>query len=270
MFQNNATNQAGDDLMEFARNLQGGQNKGFGTTAGAKEAIRTAHRVQTQTGQLFPTVDPHMVSGSEVKIVVMVIDDSGSMGGRETDVIGSINDVRSALADASKRDQIVVLVSYLNRGIVVPPSRRNDVREFTSGDYQVTGFTPLFDGTQTALAALYSQTSAFLSAGKGVSIHFVVVTDGGENGSQFASADTVSQLISDLRSQASPGLKGFAILGIDIGGVASSSLLAMGLDQSEIEPIGSSGKQIRARLQLWSKSIGGNSGLGDESHGLNH
>jgi hypothetical protein len=136
----------------------------------------------------------------EATDLVLILDESGSMGHLRADTIGGVN---TFVEEQRKQpgDAYVTLWTFSSRG-VGPNVRQlfrgkhlNDVAPITEADYVPGGNTPLIDAVGTALG---EYESLALKAPKAI---FFIVTDGEENASQEYKLDVVRATIERLRGR---------------------------------------------------------------------
>lgn len=127
--------------------------------------------------------------------VVFVIDESGSMTGTESDVIGGFKkvvDEQRAVKDGT------CAVSYFKFATGVEKvflgKDINEV-EYLDGKYSPDGLTALFDGVGTAIDEVGKWLDSMKEEDKPEKTLVVVMTDGGENNSRDYSASKVKEMI---------------------------------------------------------------------------
>ena len=127
--------------------------------------------------------------------VCFVIDESGSMGGTEADVIGGFKkviDEQKQVKDGTCSVSYFKFASdveqvYIGKDV-------NDV-EYLDGKYHPCGFTALFDGVGTAIDKIGKWIDKMPEEEKPEKNLIVVMTDGGENNSKEYSASKVKEMI---------------------------------------------------------------------------
>ena len=138
---------------------------------------------------------------------LIIVDESGSMGGLVGVTVGGINEtigtIRKAQEDfADKQQHFLTLVCFDERQGNVPPIRTHidampigSVSDFH--DYCPTGCTPLFDAMGESLTALHERIKDDENA-TGV---VTVITDGLENASCKWSGEALRKLIEQLKEE---------------------------------------------------------------------
>ena len=138
---------------------------------------------------------------------LIIVDESGSMGGLVGVTVGGINEtigtIRKAQEDfADKQQHFLTLVCFDERQGNVPPIRTHidampigSVSDFH--DYCPTGCTPLFDAMGESLTALHERIKDDENA-TGV---VTVITDGLENASRKWSGEALRKLIEQLKEE---------------------------------------------------------------------
>lgn len=134
--------------------------------------------------------------------VLIVLDESGSMGGLQSDVVNGINTYVRELRE-EKGSYVLKIVNFDSRGLtdaagkVVRPifdwTPLKDVPEITNKDYKPYGGTPLYDAVGQSV-----QGEMIPDGDKALCI---VYTDGQENQSREWSATKIKALIKELESK---------------------------------------------------------------------
>jgi hypothetical protein len=138
------------------------------------------------------------VKASEVTLVTLLIDDSGSIrfGGNAEAVRDGHNLVVEALKATKQKEGILVSCSYLNRGLLYPYMGVEQAPAMSSGNYDPTGGTPLYPQSLVTLATVLAKCQNFQDNGipcRGVT---AIVTDGGDTSGTDAGG--VKKLVADL------------------------------------------------------------------------
>ena len=127
--------------------------------------------------------------------VCFVIDESGSMGGTEADVIGGFKkviDEQKAVKDGTCSVSYFKFASGVEK--VYIGKDVNEV-EYLDGKYHPGGLTALFDGVGTAIDEIGKWIDKMPESEKPEKNLIVVMTDGGENNSKDYSASKVKEMI---------------------------------------------------------------------------
>lgn len=127
--------------------------------------------------------------------VVFVIDESGSMSGTESDVIGGFKKVVDE-QKASKEGKCTVSYYKFNSNVeeVYKGVDVNDV-EYLDGKYSPNGMTALYDGVGVAIDSIGKWLDSMNEDDKPEKNLIVIMTDGGENSSREYSASQVKDMI---------------------------------------------------------------------------
>lgn len=117
---------------------------------------------------------------SEVVIVSMKIDDSGSIAAsdNEQSVRDGHNLVIDALADSKQLDNILTHTSYLNGKILYPYVLLDQAKRMDGRNYKADGGTPLYDQTMVLLATVMVKYLEFADQGVAARTISLIVTDG--------------------------------------------------------------------------------------------
>lgn len=226
-----------------------------GTLSGASVQALTVVDIgaQIQAG-LGINVDD--VTASEVVLVSVLIDDSGSIrfAGNTQVVRDGYNDlIVDALAETKQKDGILIGARYLNGFILNPYMSIDQAVKMNAQNYDPNGGTPLYDQTLVLLGTVMAKSQEFANNGVPVRTITLVITDGADAHSRKATPDTVKTVVNDM-------LKGenniIAALGIDDGGQTDFRQVfrEMGLRDEWILTPGSSKSEVRKALQLFSRS----------------
>ena len=117
--------------------------------------------------------------------IIFVIDESGSMQGTESDVIGGFNNFieQQKLHHQGKITfSLYKFNSYWSRILNDLPIE--EIRPLTSGDYTPGGLTALYDTIGNAIADIENQSKYTKSEHKASMVMMVIITDGQENASR--------------------------------------------------------------------------------------
>ena len=127
--------------------------------------------------------------------VCFVIDESGSMGGTESDVIGGFKkviDEQKAIQDGTCSVSYFKFASKVEQVFIGKDV--NEV-EYLDGKYHPGGLTALFDGVGTAIDKIGEWIDKMPESEKPEKNLIVIMTDGGENDSKEYSASKVKEMI---------------------------------------------------------------------------
>jgi uncharacterized protein YegL len=129
--------------------------------------------------------------------IVFIIDESGSMQGSNSDVIGGFNGFIDKQKTENKGKITVSLYKFNNlvtRVIGNKPAAK--VRKLTDEDYTPSGFTALYDAIGQAIHETDKQLSSLPEKDRPDKVMVVIITDGEENASKEFSATAIKSAIS--------------------------------------------------------------------------
>ena len=127
--------------------------------------------------------------------ICMVIDESGSMSGKENDVVGGF---KSVIDEQKANTEGTCCVSYFKFSDGVEEVYRGvDVRDVEpiEGKYHPHGLTALFDGVGIAIDRIGEWLASMDESERPEKNLVVIMTDGGENNSSEYTADRVREMI---------------------------------------------------------------------------
>jgi len=129
--------------------------------------------------------------------IVFIIDESGSMEGSNSDVIGGFN----SFIEKQKKDnpgKITVSLYKFNNLVtqVIGNKPAAKVRKLTTEDYTPSGFTALYDAIGQAIHETDKQLSSQPEKQRPDKVMLVIITDGQENASKEFSATAIKSAIS--------------------------------------------------------------------------
>lgn len=155
--------------------------------------------------------------------IVFVIDESGSMQGSNSDVIGGFNSFIEKYREQPELNSQVSLYKFNNEiNTIISNKPVKEVSNLSSKDYTPSGFTALFDAVGFAI----SETDKFIAdlppISKPDSVMVVVFTDGQENASKIY---TSTALKSTIQTHEKMLNWNFIYLGADIDNFADADLL---------------------------------------------
>ncbi|MEI7676458.1 MAG: vWA domain-containing protein [Bacteroidales bacterium] len=129
--------------------------------------------------------------------IVFIIDESGSMQGSNSDVIGGFNSFIEKQKTENKGEITVSLYKFNNLVTqVISNKPAAKVRNLTNEDYTPSGFTALFDAIGQAIHDTDKQLSAQPEKQRPDKLMVVIITDGQENASKEFSATAIKSSIS--------------------------------------------------------------------------
>lgn len=199
-------------------------------------------------------ITPADVKASEVVLLNLLIDDSGSIeDAGNTDIIRKgVEDILAALASAKKRDDILVYIELLNSGVLQPYAMLRDAVRLTAANYRPRGGTPLFSQSVRFLGTIIAKSQEFALAGVPCRTVSLIATDGADNQSGGTKAADVAAVVRDMLSLESHIVFGY---GISDGVTDFEKVLkSMGLRPNAILTSANDPKEIRKAFQLFSQS----------------
>lgn len=127
--------------------------------------------------------------------VCFVIDESGSMGGTEADVIGGFKKVIDEQKAVENGTCAVSYFKFADEVEEVYIGKDVNEVEYLDGKYRPCGLTALFDGVGTAIDKVGAWIDKMPESEKPEKNLIVVMTDGGENYSKEYTAAKVKEMI---------------------------------------------------------------------------
>ncbi len=194
------------------------------------------------------------VTASEVVLVTILVDDSGSIdaAGNEQTVRDGCNLVMDALAKSKQGDGILVGIRYLNGTVLTPYVPLDQAPILDSRNYRAWGGTPLYDQSVVTLGGVIAKAQEFLDAGVACRSVTLIVSDGDDAHSRRNSAADVAKVANDMRRTESHIV---AAMGIDDRHTDFRKVFGeMGVDGKWILTPGNSPSEIRKAFQVFSQS----------------
>ena len=129
--------------------------------------------------------------------IVFIIDESGSMQGSNSDVIGGFNSFIERQKTENPGKITVSLYKFHNLVTrVISNKPASKVRNLTNEDYKPSGFTALYDAIGQAIHETDKQLSSLPEKERPDKVMVVIITDGQENASKEFSATAIKSTIS--------------------------------------------------------------------------
>ena len=157
--------------------------------------------------------------------IIFVIDESGSMQGTESDVIGGFNNFIEQQKTEHQGKITVSLYkfnSYWSRILNDLPIE--EIRPLTNGDYTPGGLTALYDTIGNAITDIENQVKYSKREHMASMVMMVIITDGQENASKEYDARKVKQMIQE-REQSENWQ--FIYMGADLDNFADADILGL-------------------------------------------
>ena len=157
--------------------------------------------------------------------IIFVIDESGSMQGTESDVIGGFNNFIEQQKTEHQGKITVSLYkfnSYWSRILNDLPIE--EIRPLTNGDYTPGGLTALYDTIGNAITDIENQAKYSKREHMASMVMMVIITDGQENASKEYDARKVKQMIQELEKSENWQ---FIYMGADLDNFADADILGL-------------------------------------------
>ena len=145
-------------------------------------------------------VDVDDVTASEVVLVTMMPDDSGSIrfAGNAQAVRDGHNLVLEALTDSKQKEGVLTHNRYLNGNILYPYCTLDQAEKMTSGNYNPDMGTPLYDQSVVLLGTVLAKSQEFADNGVPVRTVTLIITDGNDQHSAKSTPRDVKSIVDDL------------------------------------------------------------------------
>jgi len=195
------------------------------------------------------------VMASEVVLVTLLIDDSGSIrfvSGNSQAVRDGHNLILEALKGSKQDDSVLIHTRYLNGALLYPYCPIKEAIVMDSQNYDPQGGTPLYDQSMVILGTVLTKTQEFMDNNVPVRSITLIVTDGNDEGSLKATAKDVASVVADLlRSERHI----VAAMGVEDGHTDFTQIFKeMGIPDNWILTPGKTPSEIRKAFQVFSKS----------------
>lgn len=194
------------------------------------------------------------VRASEVVLVTMMPDDSGSIrfAGNAQAVRDGHNLVLDALRASKQPEGILCHTRYLNGHILYPYCPIDLAVRMDGQNYDPIHGTPLYDQTVVVLGTVLAKARELSDAGVPARTVTLLITDGGDSGSERSRPGDVAALVRDMGRAESHIV---AALGLEDGSTDFRAVFrAMGIEDRWILTAKSSASEIRRAFQLFSRS----------------
>jgi len=204
-----------------------------------------------QAGLGIPIDD---VTASEVILVTVMPDDSGSISGANNEqlVRDGQNMVIDSLQASKQRDNILMHTRYLNGKVLFPYRPIDQAVRMDGRNYQATGGTPLYDQTMVMLGTVIAKTLEFENNGVPVRTISLIITDGRDEHSKKVFATDVAKVVEEMLQSEKHIV---AAMGIDDGRFDFKTIFRnMGIPKQWILTPGNTPSEIRKAFQVFSQS----------------
>ena len=206
---------------------------------------------QIQDALGIPALD---VQSSEVFLVAVLIDDSGSIRfvpGNTEAVREGHNSLIDALKGSKQDDSILMHTTYLNDGSLFAFCPLSQAVRLDAKNYNPTGGTPLFERAVALLGTVLAKAREFADNGVPVRTATCLVTDGNPTDMRFKAQDVMA-LVDDMHRQETHIIAG---MGIDDGQTDFGLVFSgMGIRPEWILTPKNSPSEIRKAFGTFSKS----------------
>jgi hypothetical protein len=215
-------------------------------------------------------VSVDQIQSSEVVLVTMMVDDSGSIrfaGNGDTVRVGH-NEVLKSLLNSRQSHSMLAHTCYLNGTILFPyiplavPDRQGSGGKLLyvpnpqlvfmdANNYDPCQGTPLYDETVVLLGRVLAKFQEFTDNGVHARTITMIITDGADEHSRQQTARSVRSLVEDMLGENHI----ISAMGIDNGTTDFRKVFhEMGIPDSWILLPGNSASEVRKAFQLFSQS----------------
>ena len=199
-------------------------------------------------------IAPDDVPSSEVVLVTMMPDDSGSIrfGGNAEVVRVGHNMVLDALLASKQRDDVLAHTRYLNGRVLFPYLRLADAIRLDNKNYDPGLGTPLYDQTAVLLGTVIAKAREFELNGVPCRSVTLLITDGADCHSCRQTPASVRVIVEDMLRKETHIV---AAMGIDDGSTDFKRVFRkMGIEERWILTPGNSAQEVRRAFQVFSQS----------------
>lgn len=252
---------SGDNTTKFQkRGVMSNSVKSLFTTAAAEGALSQKSLQALGTIDLGAAIQAGLgvsvddVQSSEVVLVNMLIDDSGSirMGSNSQLVRNGHNQVVDALLSSKQKNSILVHTRYLNGTVLYPYTMLDQVPRMDTSNFNPMGGTPLYSESIVTLGTVIAKAQEFAQSGVAVRTVTAIITDGADTASGSRSIDKVKSVVTDMLRQENHIIAG---MGISDGFTDFRQVFTeMGIEDRWILTPGNTDSEIRRAFQMLSQS----------------
>jgi hypothetical protein len=245
------SNQNDDDKKKIKKLLADAHQTGAlsAKSLAALDVVDVGAQIQAGLGV---TIDD--VAASEVVLLTMMPDDSQSIAAaNNTDAVkDGHNYVIEAMLRSKQSGEVLAHTRYLNGDVLFPYNALQHAVQMTSANYNPCHGTPLFDQTVVLLGTVIAKAQELAQAGIAVRTVTLIITDGGDYGSQRCRAADVAAIVQDMLAQENHIV---AAMGISDGTTDFRGVFqAMGIPDRWILTPGNSASEIRRAFAVFSQS----------------
>jgi hypothetical protein len=197
----------------------------------------------------------HHAPASEMILVTMLVDDSGSIrfAGNMNLIIEGHNMVLDALSRTQQSQNIMVHTRYLNGFILYPYCSVTRAVKMDNKNYNPSLGTPLYDQAMVVLGTVLAKTQSFADNGIPVRSVTLILSDGADVHSTRANEKIVAGLVRDMLKTENHIIAAMGVENcerVDFRTVFRE----MGVDEKWILTPGNSQREIRNAFHLFSRS----------------
>jgi uncharacterized protein YegL len=157
--------------------------------------------------------------------IIFVIDESGSMQGTESDVIGGFNNfIEKQKTEHQGKISVSLYKFNSSWSRVLNDLPIEEIRPLTNGDYTPGGLTALYDTIGNAITDIENQAKYTKREHKASMVMMVIITDGQENASREYDSRKIKQMIQELEQSENWQ---FIYLGADLENFADADTLGL-------------------------------------------
>src|SRR5262245_24098660 len=199
-------------------------------------------------------IAPDDVPSSEVVLVTMMPDDSGSIrfAGNADAVRDGHNLVVESLLASKQKDDVLVHTRYLNGFVLYPYTRLEDAVRMTGQNYDPNQGTPLYDQTVVLPGTVLAKAREFEAAGVPARTITLIISDGADCHSTVQTPAAVNAIVADLLRLENHIV---AAMGIDDGGTDFRKVFRqMGIPDQWILVPGNTRSEVRKAFRTFSQS----------------
>lgn len=195
------------------------------------------------------------VTASEVTLVTLLVDDSGSIdaAGNEQVVRAGCNAIMDALGNSKQVDGVLISIRYLGGTVLTPYVPLGQAPRLDQSNYRVNGGTPLYDQSMVICGQVIAKRQQFTDGGVACRAVTAIITDGADVSSRRNTASDVAKVISDMRLTEAHIVIG---MGIDDGGSTDFRRIfaSMGIDPKWVLTPSNNPSEIRQAFAVVSQS----------------
>lgn len=199
-------------------------------------------------------VTPDDVAASEVVLVTLLIDDSGSIqyASNAQLVRDGHNTVIDSLVATKQRDGILLHTRYLNGYVLNPFGLIENATRMDQHNYDPNQGTPLYDETVVVLGTVLAKAQEFADQGVPVRTITAIITDGADQGSRVSRPQDVRSIVYDMLKAETHIVAG---MGIDDSYTNFRDVFGeMGIPDEWVLTPNNSQSEIRRAFQVLSQS----------------